>query len=401
MPKIVPPIPSNMPKISGALQWCRGLLERIRLPMEKLKQLDRSVLDREEAKEVVKTYTSLVASLGEYEHLKIEEWGEEIEQSSQAKLKLPLLRRKDNSQQLMVNFDPKLVELLREVKYFLLLGLSVPTSALNIYKKAEIFRRQTGNLELIVNMYNNVLTSLLPVEAPLLRTDLEKIDKALQQGVKNINWKSHGIDYFLTTCMESAKNLDGMLSVMKQCLSRVEELLVIWKSEPLYQRRHKPISCEENEQALRQGMKARYVIIGGGGKEIHKILKSMNKKLNISPGLPDWKAYCDFINNVIISGLAEVVETSLNYLNQQLDAEVIVKEDKLPILEIELELYGKDVRFAPDVGPGPQDKKLAGIRTIIGGWIEGFWQLRGSLSVMILPKVPLEKNYWITPSYKC
>ena len=367
-----PPIPSNMPKISGALQWCRGLLERIRLPMEKLKQLDRSVLDREEAKEVVKTYTSLVASLGEYEHLKIEEWGEEIEQSSQAKLKLPLLRRKDNSQQLMVNFDPKLVELLREVKYFLLLGLSVPTSALNIYKKAEIFRRQTGNLELIVNMYNNVLTSLLPVEAPLLRTDLEKIDKALQQGVKNINWKSHGIDYFLTTCMESAKNLDGMLSVMKQCLSRVEELLVIWKSEPLYQRRHKPISCEENEQALRQGMKARYVIIGGGGKEIHKILKSMNKKLNISPGLPDWKAYCDFINNVIISGLAEVVETSLSYLNQQLDAEVIVKEDKLPILEIELELYGKDVRFVPDVGPGPQDKKLAGIRTIIGGWIEGF-----------------------------
>ena len=39
-------------------------------------------------------------------------------------------------------------------------------------------------------MYNNVLTSLLPVEAPLLRSDLEKIDKALQQGVKNINWKS-------------------------------------------------------------------------------------------------------------------------------------------------------------------------------------------------------------------
>ena len=26
--------------------------------------------------------------------------------------------------------------------------------------------------------------------------------------------------------MESAKNLDGMLSVMKQCLSRVEELLL-------------------------------------------------------------------------------------------------------------------------------------------------------------------------------
>ena len=124
-------------------------------------------------------------------------------------MKLPLLRRKDGSHELVVNFDPKLVELLREVKYFLLLGLSVPSSALNIYKKAEIFRRQTGNLELIVNMYNNVLTSLLPVEAPLMKGDLDKIDKALQQGVKNINWKSHGIDYFLTECMGSAKNLEG------------------------------------------------------------------------------------------------------------------------------------------------------------------------------------------------
>ena len=84
-------------------------------------------------------------------------------------------------------------------------------------------------------------------------------------------------------------------------------------------------------------------------------------KLNISPGLPDWKAYCDFINNFNF-GLAEVVETSLN-LNQQLDAEVIVKEDKLPILEIELELYGKDVRFVLR-WPGP-GQKLAGIRTMV------------------------------------
>ena len=34
-----------------------------------------------------------------------------------------------------------------------------------------------------------------------------------------------------------------------------------------------------------------------------------------------------------------------------------------------MELYGKDVMFVPDVGPGPQDKKLAGARSIIGGWI--------------------------------
>jgi dynein heavy chain len=191
-----PTISSNLPPISGALNWCRGLLERIKQPMEKLKQMNRAVLDREEAREVVKTYTSLVASLGEYEHVKIEEWGEEIESSSQSKLKLPLLIRNPETGLLSVNFDPKLVELLREVKYFLLLGLNVPSSAKSIYSKVETFRRQTGNLDLIVKMYNEVQTTLLPVERPLLKTHLDKIDKTLKQGIKSINWKSHGIDFF-------------------------------------------------------------------------------------------------------------------------------------------------------------------------------------------------------------
>ena len=48
------------------------------------------------------------------------------------------------------------MRLLREVKYFLLLGLEVPATALEIYKKAETFRRQTGNLDLIVAMHNQV-----------------------------------------------------------------------------------------------------------------------------------------------------------------------------------------------------------------------------------------------------
>lgn len=41
---------------------------------------------------------------------------------------------------LRVNFDPALVRLLREVKYFLLLGLDVPALALTIFKKAEVYR---------------------------------------------------------------------------------------------------------------------------------------------------------------------------------------------------------------------------------------------------------------------
>ena len=35
-------------------------------------------------------------------------------------------------------------------------SLKVPPSAMEVYQRAEVFRRHTGNLDLIVNMYNDV-----------------------------------------------------------------------------------------------------------------------------------------------------------------------------------------------------------------------------------------------------
>ncbi len=51
------------------------------------------MLDREDAREVVKMYTSLLGQLADFERVKIEAWGQSIEESSQAKLKNPLLRK--------------------------------------------------------------------------------------------------------------------------------------------------------------------------------------------------------------------------------------------------------------------------------------------------------------------
>ena len=58
-----PIIAHNLPPIAGALTWSRGLMDRINLPMEKLKQFKKSILDREEAKEVCKLYAAIISSL--------------------------------------------------------------------------------------------------------------------------------------------------------------------------------------------------------------------------------------------------------------------------------------------------------------------------------------------------
>jgi len=70
--------------------------------MGKLNQLDKSIIEREEAKEVAKVFTTIVTLLQEFETQKIDEWSREVEQSSQSKLKLPLLVRSPETRQLTV-----------------------------------------------------------------------------------------------------------------------------------------------------------------------------------------------------------------------------------------------------------------------------------------------------------
>ena len=78
-----------------------------------------------------------------------------------------------------VNFDPILVRYLREVKYLQILDHGVPERADALFAKVDTYRRWTGKLDLIVEMYNNIVGTLLPVEKPLLANRIADCDAAL------------------------------------------------------------------------------------------------------------------------------------------------------------------------------------------------------------------------------
>ena len=370
-----PPIPNNLPPMAGAITWCKGLSERIKKPMAKLRRLNKTIMEREEAKEVAKVYQTIAENLEEYVIAKIEEWSGDVESSSQSKLKLPLLRRENSDAtggRLVVNFDPDLVRLLREVKYFLLLNLPVPEGASLIYKKAEVFRTQTGNLDLIVNVYNNMLNSLLPVEKPLVQQYITKINKTVQRGLKQMNWKSHGIDLFITEAMADVRAADTILSTLKANLSNIDSILQEWKVPLLERRTAKPLIPGDFAKLNKTRQTGIYSKIKEGGKAITKLLKDSNKILKVSQGLPDWKAYVDFVNNIIVDGLATVVVMSMDFVVQNTDAKIISSKGRVPMLEIEMDLKASKVVFSPDLG---HTEKNSGLRDIVNSWIEEFYKI--------------------------
>ena len=372
------PIAWNLPPMAGALTWCRGLVERISIPYVKLNLLERSILEREEAKEVKKVYGTIMGSLQEFETQKIEEWGREVELSSHAKLKLPLLVRSNETRHIVVNFDPALVRLLREVKYFLLLGLEVPETALDIYEQVEVFRRWTGNLDLIVNMNNDVLDLLLPVERPLVMPYLNKFDTAVEKGLSTMNWKTTGINEFIADAMEQVKAVYDVVKTMKDNLKMIDEQLHSY-NHPLLSRKPKPISKEDFEKEHKNMVKERYTEIKEGGKHIHSMLKDTNKVLRASNASTDWRAYVDFVNNVVVDGLAKIVYTSLDFLYEQIDLDIIAKEDKLPMIEVKLDLcsvktdHGRveEVQFIPTL----LSNNGKGVRDLVHNWISSFFSV--------------------------
>lgn len=387
-----PPVGNNLPPIAGSLTWCRGLLERIQPPLEKLKNLDKKILERDDTKDAMKLYASFLGQLADFERENIEAWGRSIEASSQAKLKNPLLRRLTPEEAhggpltLHVNFDPLLVQLLREVKYFLLLGLQVPSAAMEIYQKAEVFRRHTGNLDLIVNMYNDVQTSLLPVERPLVKAQLERTDRALSQGVgdgkvktKGLNWKSNGIELFIGESMTEAREITEVLQLLKGNLKRIEQIVEEWENGPVFERSPKTMLVADFVTLQKKTRQTRLQAVKESGQDIHRLLKDTNKRLKVSQGLPDWKAYVDFVNNVVVCGLVNIMAVSVRTLANQLNPKYIELNNVAPMLEIQVDLIQNDVVCIPRAGfVTGATSASAGVQNLVRSWINGMLGLAQS-----------------------
>eukprot|EP00163_Fabomonas_tropica_P009916 TRINITY_DN1985_c0_g1_i1.p1 TRINITY_DN1985_c0_g1~~TRINITY_DN1985_c0_g1_i1.p1 ORF type:complete len:4225 (-),score=1474.45 TRINITY_DN1985_c0_g1_i1:598-13272(-) len=371
-----PPMTNNMPKLSGSIFWCRGLIERIEGPMGKFKTLNKSILETEEAKDTFKTYQTITQSLKEHEENLYKAWVAESDSKAPEKLKQSLLTRDEETRLLKVNFDPALVRLLREVKYLIQLDLKVPESAMAIYKRAENFRTQIGNLELIVHKYNNMLTTMLDVERPLFVQHLKDIDSSLEKGIGSLNWKSHGVGPFITQAMAAVNKASNVLLTLKSGVVEIQKILERWSDNRLIDRKdtktYNPDEFSEQHKALTV---LRHADITEGANEMHELLHKSNRACQVSKGAPAWKGYLEYVNDIVTAGLCKVVTESLQYMDNQVNPEYLSGHDIAPLLELKLELVAPDVQFVPDLD---ESGGRLGVQDLMNEWIFNFFQI-GSL----------------------
>jgi len=241
------------------------------------------------------------------------------------------------------------------------MDIEVPERAQLLFKKVNIYRTQTGNLEIIADMYNEILSILLPVEKPLLHDRIMKMNNALAPGINELRWNTQNIDPFISSCMSIVTDVDALVKKMKSNVAKIEEYMEAWE-KPLFERKPKPFAPEDVEQSHQALVISRLEDVKNNGREIHKALKDTLEAIKPDRKSPTWISYVDYVNSLVIGGITNGVCSSMSYLADQISIPYNKHNGLLPIFDVRVDLQDRDVIFDPPINYSPKGN---GIRDII------------------------------------
>jgi len=128
-----PPLARNLPPVSGKIAWSRQLYQRISGPVEVFQQIPE-LMQLPATRKAIKSYNRLAQVLVEYEIVFLQIWTQQIAQA-RSSLEATLLVRNPSDGTILVNFDQKITELLRDIQVLSGMGVEVPTNGLLVYAK--------------------------------------------------------------------------------------------------------------------------------------------------------------------------------------------------------------------------------------------------------------------------
>uniref|UniRef100_A0A8C4UZ95 Dynein axonemal heavy chain 17 n=1 Tax=Falco tinnunculus TaxID=100819 RepID=A0A8C4UZ95_FALTI len=271
---------------------------------------------------------------GRYQEKLYADWSQTVSEKSQYNLIQPLICRDPETKLITVNFDPQLVSVLREVSYLSSSQIgTIPPTAAEIYSSKESYRQMVANLELMANRYNKVLRTVLEIEYPLIQGQLHHIDLKLKEAEETLNWK-----------------MEGELALSKTNVEEIQTIVRSWVS-PIFERkdckRESLLSLEDCQDRLER----RYSLVRESGQRIHSLLRENQSLLLADAGSDIWKAYVDYVDEIVLDGLFTAIECSLKYLLENTDP----KAGLAPLFEVQLDLVIPDLIFHPSLDPGTND----------------------------------------------
>ncbi|NWW66587.1 DYH8 protein, partial [Ifrita kowaldi] len=210
-----PPLARNMPPIAGKILWVRQLFRRVNEPISYFHK-HSDILASPEGKAVVQSYNKLAYVLVEFEVVYHNAWLKEMSQL-QYPLQSTIFVRHPKTEQLLVNFDPHILEIVRETKCMIKLGLEVPEQAVKIAILENKLKSNKLQLEGLVQSYEDLRKKTPNIFVNLLTPKRNKMEGVLRQGLTMLTWSSVTLETFF-------QEADEVLHIFRQLLRKVNIL---------------------------------------------------------------------------------------------------------------------------------------------------------------------------------
>ncbi|XP_063312141.1 dynein axonemal heavy chain 9 [Pelobates fuscus] len=362
-----PQINKNMPLVTGNLNWAQELRERLQIPYSNFRHITHPCMDSANGNRMKQKYKEMMDLLDKYTEKLYSAWCQTVSEKSQYNLLRPLIVRDESNKLVSVNFDPQLVSVLREVKYLQTLQMeTIPKEAEDIFASKESYRTYTANLELTVNWYNKVIKTILEVEFPLVEEQLKAIDIRLKNAEESLNWKTDGIWEYIQEVRDTVHDLERRVQKARDNVEEIQTIMKTWVL-PIFERKDGKRDSLLNLDDRTERLEKRYNLIRESGNKIHSLLKENLTLFSADPVSDIWKAYVDYIDQMVLDGFFNAIECSLKFLLDNTDS----KTGLAPLFEVALDLVIPDMVFRPSLDLGASD----GLYDIIEGLINDIYRI--------------------------
>uniref|UniRef100_G1PM87 AAA+ ATPase domain-containing protein n=1 Tax=Myotis lucifugus TaxID=59463 RepID=G1PM87_MYOLU len=335
----------NMPFTSGNIKWAKEVLDRLQAFWSNFASLHYLFLESPDDASVHQKYVEMTALLDQFENRIYNEWKNNVDEICEFNLNQPLIKFSAINGLLSVNFDPKLVAVLREVKYLLMLRKSdIPDSALAIFEKRNTILKYIGNLELLVQAYNKLKQTLLEVEYPLIEDELRAVDEQLQAAAASLTWQDDCWGY-IARVTEATAELERRVERTQSNVRAIQQTMRAWAECTLLPRRE-----HRREAALMLEDKGdlfsrKYRLIQEDGCRIHSLVEENRKLFKANPSLDTWKIYVEFIDDIVVEGFFQAIMHDLDFFLMNTEKQL----KPAPFFQAQMILMPPEILFKPSL----------------------------------------------------
>ncbi|CAH1164042.1 unnamed protein product [Phaedon cochleariae] len=343
-----------MPPISGMMRWTRNLCLRISGPLKNFKALQHPVVDSTGGRELIRKAESFIEMINQLNDKTFVEWAELLPLYIESSLQQCLLKRDSQTSELLLNFNPELTAILREVHYMKLTGEpNIPEIVLKLAERNDVFQKYIANLNSTVTWYNKIRRSSKHVEFNLIEKEISEIDKLIAIGGENLNWESPDLWDYMTKLHDLVGDLQRHLQQCQENLYEIKQILVPFARQPLFERKDGRkdtfLFLEEREERLEKRVSDFKSIA-----ERIAVLLEENMKLFKMDGTPEnekWIEYVGYVDSIVTSYLYQSVGCSLGYINEHMDP----YNGLAPLFQSQLQLLEPNIVFVPSLEPSDPD----------------------------------------------